>query len=518
MKIEPKYFRRFEIVLQQRHINLLGRTIDLNLLVSKVIHSKIVTDIEFILYQFECGDITSITEFKTHLEIISACRDLMAKSIDIEPFCRLFQQCNHSVSSSTGRTYRHIVGELQREIFSNMCYDQVTETFSTAKMRRSNDGKGTFSKLLHGAHGVVKKLEAIHRIDRGVFTKKHIGAIFNFENLVDVDNMVKFLLKTINKKINSELVPYVLAIYNVLPDIRLTKYETGLDFSLLSFQSQLNQLLLYEDLKKAFDAFKYVGNVCAFCYMMQTELDRKQSSSYVQVAPFVGFVQSLMANSVAEHGEIKVDETSLYKTVMAVKRETKDNISMEGDIHMVERACRFEAERVGERDFIFKKFLELVEANLKKSEFKEKVCTSDKLVKVFSALQFIYCNNWNDDLEEPPTSFLWGGTLLLFLNGQMNKFGHEDLVSHILRVSAIEYSKSETSSNSKRETNANSERFLVKAKKLRRDMGSISSLLEASIEPEENDITVFHPPKWNAETAYGFQTSKTTSVTNVKSF
>ena len=94
--------------------------------------------------------------------------------------------------------------------------------------------------------------------------------------------------KNVNQMITSKLIPYVNAIYGSLSDIRLTKYETGTEFSLLSFQSQLNKLLLFEDLRNAFDAFKHVGNAFAFCHLIQNDLDKNEIYSYIQAIPFIG--------------------------------------------------------------------------------------------------------------------------------------------------------------------------------------------------------------------------------------
>ena len=52
-----------------------------------------------------------------------------------------------------------------------------------------------------------------------------------------------------------------------------------------------------------------------------------------------------------------------------------------------------ETKRIKGHGFLFKRLLGMVEANFEKTQPEN---MKEKIFKTFSALQFIYCNNWND--------------------------------------------------------------------------------------------------------------------------
>lgn len=51
---------RYETLLKQRHVQLLGRCIDLNKLVAQTINSVIQNSLDIAISRFEAGDITGI--------------------------------------------------------------------------------------------------------------------------------------------------------------------------------------------------------------------------------------------------------------------------------------------------------------------------------------------------------------------------------------------------------------------------------------------------------------------------
>lgn len=51
---------RYETLLKQRHVQLLGRSIDLNKLITQRINSDFLKSLELAIARFEAGDITGV--------------------------------------------------------------------------------------------------------------------------------------------------------------------------------------------------------------------------------------------------------------------------------------------------------------------------------------------------------------------------------------------------------------------------------------------------------------------------
>lgn len=65
---------RYESILKQRHIRLLGRSVDLNLLISQRINTYLRQNIDFAISKWEASDITGVivAEFLLDLTILGA--------------------------------------------------------------------------------------------------------------------------------------------------------------------------------------------------------------------------------------------------------------------------------------------------------------------------------------------------------------------------------------------------------------------------------------------------------------
>eukprot|EP00510_Aplanochytrium_minuta_P007080 CAMPEP_0184039308 /NCGR_PEP_ID=MMETSP0955-20130417/52014_1 /TAXON_ID=627963 /ORGANISM="Aplanochytrium sp, Strain PBS07" /LENGTH=334 /DNA_ID=CAMNT_0026328415 /DNA_START=62 /DNA_END=1066 /DNA_ORIENTATION=- len=329
----------------------------------------------------------------------------------------------------------------------------------------------------------------------------HVSAILDLVNSGAVVEMLKELTKLVNEVVNLKLIPYVVAIGEILPEIRLTKYQTGTEFSLLSFQSQLNPLLLYEDLSCAFDCFKYVGNATGFYRLLQVEVDKKQLFSFVQLAPFVGFVKKLRTSSVDRPEDIKVEDMSLYKTINAISKQRGEIV--DDDMDLVRNLCLSEFKSIAERNSVLPMFLHSIKRNLLAS-LKENESLSKFLLKeVFSSFQFIHCNGLGS-FNYLGDGFHWGGVLLLFI---LNPSYHleKDLISHILRIEYIQRESSHKTLDTLEESTTNPAMFVKSAEDLKEKNSRILATLVAATrwEGDPCEAKSFHPSKWTPESAYG---------------
>lgn len=62
---------RYETLLKQRHVQLLGRSIDLNKLITQRINADMQKSLDLAISKFEAGDITGVMELDGLLQVIS---------------------------------------------------------------------------------------------------------------------------------------------------------------------------------------------------------------------------------------------------------------------------------------------------------------------------------------------------------------------------------------------------------------------------------------------------------------
>lgn len=60
---------RYETLLKQRHVQLLGRSIDLNKLISQRINTDMQKSLDLAVSKFEAGDITGVMELEGLLQV-----------------------------------------------------------------------------------------------------------------------------------------------------------------------------------------------------------------------------------------------------------------------------------------------------------------------------------------------------------------------------------------------------------------------------------------------------------------
>ena len=80
---------RYDTLLKQRHLQLLGRTIDLNRLLCQRLNASMLKSLELAISRFEASDITSIIELEGLLSINRLSHKLLSKYADLGEFVLL---------------------------------------------------------------------------------------------------------------------------------------------------------------------------------------------------------------------------------------------------------------------------------------------------------------------------------------------------------------------------------------------------------------------------------------------
>lgn len=137
---------------------LLGRSIDLNRLITQRVSAALYKSLELAINRFESEDLTSIMvssfyPFKTGtsvpssfisvsprlvlrcarlqeleglLDINRMTHKLLSKFLTLDSFTAMFREANHNVSAPYGRITLHVFWELNYDFLPNYCYNGST--------------------------------------------------------------------------------------------------------------------------------------------------------------------------------------------------------------------------------------------------------------------------------------------------------------------------------------------------------------------------------------------------------
>ncbi|GAA6081215.1 cytoplasmic FMR1-interacting protein 1 homolog, partial [Tachysurus ichikawai] len=108
---------------------LLGRSIDLNRLITQRVSAALYKSLELAINRFESEDLTSIVELEGLLEISRMTHKLLSKFLTLDSIDTMFREANHNVSAPYGRITLHVFWELNYDFLPNYCYNGSTNRF-----------------------------------------------------------------------------------------------------------------------------------------------------------------------------------------------------------------------------------------------------------------------------------------------------------------------------------------------------------------------------------------------------
>ncbi len=77
---------RYDVLIRQRHFQLLGRSLDLNNLISQRQNTYLRQNVEYAINRFEGSDLTSIIELENQLLNIQLVHKMMSQYFSLDPW------------------------------------------------------------------------------------------------------------------------------------------------------------------------------------------------------------------------------------------------------------------------------------------------------------------------------------------------------------------------------------------------------------------------------------------------
>lgn len=329
---------KFDVLLLQKHINILGRYIDLNYIITQRMNINIRENILALIKKFESQELTGIVELEVMLESVKITHQLLSRHLALDSFESVFAEVNDSTSvvSFESRIARHILEELVMDFFPNYCFNTVTHRFVRSKY--------TYSDLEYKRENY--KIRSLHQYVTASFSEAFIPLLDQYKEFIGrphMESMIRLVgqeslaliiessITYIEDKLYNDMSPYIGAMMEAIPPkITLQPAAYKLIGVYAYFTAQFRDFLEYEDLKGGvFQAFRSIGNCICFLLLIDSSMMPQNIATYIASAPFLG-IRPLTKGAKQKRAEKLQEEMDSEDDFAQQQEQTRNTLSRKG--------------------------------------------------------------------------------------------------------------------------------------------------------------------------------------------
>ena len=464
VKINYPVANRYETLLKQRHVQILGRSIDLNKLIGQRVNASLQKALDVAISRFEAGDITGIVELEGLIECNRLTHKLMGKYLTLNDFDAMLREANHNVSAPYGRITLHVFWEVNYDFLPNYCYNAATSRFvktrlpfAPASQRDKPPNPSPF--YIWGTRSLTNSYSAIYSLYHGFVGPQHFRAMCRLLGYQGIAVVIEELLKIVKALLKGTLREYIETLFKAMPQVcRLLRYDYGSPGVMGYYQAQLNDMIQYPDLRtEVFQSLREIGNSVLFFMLIEQALTQEEVNDLKHAAPFQNIIPKPFIP--IKEGENRKEKEQELKLVMKkleqkyaplqvvpviekIGTDQQISIAGEGDLLTRERLCC----GLSMFEVVLSRIREYIDDPLWKGQppangvMNIDECT--EFHRLWSAIQFVFCIPVGDNeftVEELYGEGLnWAGCTLIMLLSQQRRFEALDFSYHILKVNRVD--------------------------------------------------------------------------------
>eukprot|EP01137_Pigoraptor_chileana_P010276 Opistho-2@59637 len=446
---------KYEGILRQRHLQILGRSIDLNVLLTQRLVTLLKRAVSVAIGRYESTDLTGILELETLLAHNRLCHELLSAHVTLDPFDDILAEANESVSMIGGRIALHTLEELAFDFLPNFNYNSVTQRFTRTilsfapDVTRENPPRAA-PHFWYGSKYLNNVFASIGELGSGFFGFPHTAALVRLLGYGGVAFMLEELVKNFKLTLVNTLRPYVDSLMEGLPQsVKLPAFHYGSVGALGFFQLSLKPIISYRELKtEVFQSFREVGNFVIFTKLLEHTMSHDECFTVMQYAPFQ------KAGTGSEH-----DNSDVARTIVKLKEQMMSvpdlsSVVKRGQGSGVEAALQAESlcRPVMRDKLLFNAVLGRVMSVLHEeapnwrghvpANGVMEVEECKEFHRLWSAVQFVFCTPGNATEYSAEDLFgeglQWAGCTLMYLLGQHRRFEVLDFSYHIANVNRVD--------------------------------------------------------------------------------
>ncbi|CAG0889224.1 unnamed protein product [Darwinula stevensoni] len=444
---------RYETLMSQRHVQLLGRSIDLNRLITQRINVSLQKCLDVAISRFESGDLTGIVELEALMQCNKLCHKLLSKHLALDDFHAMLQEANHNVLAPYGRITLHVFWELNYDFLPNYCYNAATNRFVKSRdilfsqsVHRDKQPQVTH-QYVWGTKALNIAYASIYNRFSGFVGTPHFRAVCRLLGYQGIAVVMEELLKIVQNLIQGNILQFTHTVLKVLPkQCKLPLYDYTSSGVLAFYQAQLTDVIQYPDARtELFHFFREMGNAILFCLLIEQALSQEEVCDLLHAAPFQNILPRPFCKDQQEKLEVKQKKLEAkYAPLQIVPNIEKLGtpqqalIAREGDLLTRERLCCGLS--------IFEMILNRIKGFLGDPIWTgpppvNGVMHVDECLefhRLWSALQFVYCIPVGENEFTVEQLFgeglHWAGCTIIVLLGQQRRFESLDFCYHLLKV------------------------------------------------------------------------------------
>ncbi|CAH8581786.1 unnamed protein product [Schistosoma rodhaini] len=409
-------------LLQQRNIQLLGRSIDINRLICQRMTTAIYKSIEVAISRFHSSDITGIIELEAAIECNRLCHRMLSEQLELDDFDALLREADNLVTSRLGKITVHVFWELTYDLVKNYCYNDATNrfvptNFTLTEVLEREKPPTVEAQYVWGSRSLNTCFETIFKLYRGFVGAPHFSAICRLLGYRGLFVVTAEVMKVAQSLLNQTLRDYVCRLVLLMPkSLTLPSDKAESDAVFSALYTQLQQIYKYTDLRtNVFQNFREFGNILICCLQLEKNLSIEDSCDLRHAGPFIGQMPRQFFPPIPSHEE-------------GLKGKSINELRREREIQYKELQKKQESmnivlvvSRIGTED-------QLSLAKENEILTKERLCSG---LTLFEFNEYTIEEMFGEGLN-------WAGCAIILLLGQQRQFEALDFGSLILRLQRID--------------------------------------------------------------------------------
>eukprot|EP00004_Rigifila_ramosa_P010810 TRINITY_DN2288_c0_g1_i2.p1 TRINITY_DN2288_c0_g1~~TRINITY_DN2288_c0_g1_i2.p1 ORF type:complete len:1415 (+),score=362.60 TRINITY_DN2288_c0_g1_i2:563-4246(+) len=497
---------RYDGILAQRHFQLLGRSIDLKILLSQRINRFFRESLDIAISRFEASDLTAIVELDMLIENTRLAHQLLSQHLPLDPFETILADANESLSLVVfhGRIALHVIYELVSDVMPNFCYNSVTQRFIRTPVSFAEDVKRENAPKMppeyaFGSKNFSTVFQAIADLHRYHIGAAHIQSLVRVVGPARLPLVISETLQSINLRVSGSLVACFRTLAEGMPpSIKLPIIDYGAEGAFGYFLLQTKAIAEYPDLRpEVFQNIREFGNGLIIMSLLDTAMSQADLFTFMNSAPFLGLDSE---DSVVANPAPIVSTMTQISQVLASNPGVKAPAELAQFPALAQRNTEIYAPHPRTSFFgnVLDRFKSFVApfANEWKANLTSKdlfpIDGTKEFYRMWSALQFVFClppmiPKMPSDLELFGDGLIYGGMSIVYFLGQAHRFDVFDFSYHVRNVCQIVPPADQK--------NAQLMTLLQNIAWLRDLNFSIVALLKAHTDFQLDAVFAFHPPK-----------------------
>ena len=295
---------RYDVMMRQRHLQRVGRSVDLNAMLRQRLHGHLRQNIENAIRQFESSDLTGIIELEQQLTVIRSTHKLIAERVELEPFSLMMLEVNDSINPASFQTriLFHVLSEMLQDVFPNFAYNNSTRRFRRApyefvgqeNIKREKREKPR-NLYQYGSQALTEAFAWIHESGHGFIGQMHLEALIRVVGSSALPWLLTESLRVVETTIVGVINPYLSQITKGFPaSSKLPTFVFGVQGVYYHFDKRLQSIESYSDLKPGLmQSMREVGNFVVFSELLHSALAVVETVDCILTAPIAGHTRPI---------------------------------------------------------------------------------------------------------------------------------------------------------------------------------------------------------------------------------